>query len=131
LDHRPSHAELRSPVHREGFLGEYGDERALELLASLYKEQKKGDRRRSHVPWPFSAGAITMGTQISRAMPGMEPRNSLGATPMIVNSCRFDAKRPSENGANRSQPIAGADLWKRMHQHGVDPPENGSVGSYA
>jgi hypothetical protein len=35
------------PVHREGFLGEYGEQRARDLLVSLYKLQKKGDRRRT------------------------------------------------------------------------------------
>ena len=33
-------------VHPEGFLGKYGDHRARELLAGLYEDQKKGDRRR-------------------------------------------------------------------------------------
>jgi hypothetical protein len=39
-------ANFARPVHPEGFLGEYGEERALELLVNLYREQKKGDRRR-------------------------------------------------------------------------------------
>jgi hypothetical protein len=34
------------PVYPEGFLGEYGEQRSLQLLVNLYKEQKKGDRRR-------------------------------------------------------------------------------------
>ena len=37
---------LARSVHPEGFLGEYGEQRAIELLVSLYKEQKQGDRRR-------------------------------------------------------------------------------------
>jgi hypothetical protein len=32
-------------IHPEGFLGEYGESRALSLLVGLYKTQKKGDRR--------------------------------------------------------------------------------------
>ena len=34
------------PVHREGFLGEHGEQRALGFLISLYRDQKRGDRRR-------------------------------------------------------------------------------------
>ena len=33
-------------VHPEGFLGAYGKQRALGLLIWLYKEHKRGDRRR-------------------------------------------------------------------------------------
>ena len=37
----------------------------------------------------LSCEAITSGTQISKARPGMLPRNSGGATPMMVSCCRF------------------------------------------
>jgi predicted aminopeptidase len=43
--HMPNFARA---VHREGFLGEYGEERAMSLLIGMYKEQKKGDRRRRY-----------------------------------------------------------------------------------
>lgn len=35
-------------VHRDGFLGEYGDQYAMEVLVELYKEQKRGNRRREY-----------------------------------------------------------------------------------
>jgi hypothetical protein len=50
--HMPNFAR---PVYPEGFLGAYGQKRALELLANLYKEQKKGDRRRRFAGSDFEA----------------------------------------------------------------------------
>ena len=37
----------------------------------------------------LSCGAITSGTHVSNASPGMLPRNSGGATPITVSCCRF------------------------------------------
>lgn len=41
--HMPNFAR---PVFREGFLGDYGEQRALQLLEGLYREQKRGTARR-------------------------------------------------------------------------------------
>ena len=40
---------------------------------------------RSHSPWPFICGAITIGTQTSSLRPGTLPRNSAGAIPTMVS----------------------------------------------
>ncbi|MEO8660885.1 MAG: hypothetical protein ABI693_20605 [Bryobacteraceae bacterium] len=48
--HMPNFARSTYP---EGFLGEYGEQRALEILADLYHEQKKGDRRRKFADLDF------------------------------------------------------------------------------
>jgi hypothetical protein len=41
--HMPNFAR---PVFREGFLGDYGEQRAVQLLEGLYREQKRGTARR-------------------------------------------------------------------------------------
>jgi hypothetical protein len=48
--HMPNFARQ---AHREGFPGEYGEQRALGLLVSLYQEQKRGDRRRKFADIDF------------------------------------------------------------------------------
>ena len=61
----------------------------------------------SHVPWPFSSGAMLMGIQISIRMPGIVPRNSSGAMPATVSSYRF---------TRMVLPTTRGSPWNRLRQ---------------
>jgi hypothetical protein len=80
--HMPNFAR---PVHPEGFLGKYGEERSLELLVNLYKEQKKGDRRRKFAGVDFEEFGRVRYLAVDPRHPGrgVKIREKASVTPSV------------------------------------------------